>query len=484
MRATSTALTPYRAAVDPLRRADHRAARLRRVAPAPRVVAKGLESFGGSNAASSGGSLGRRNARRAHPKIVPISNARRTVAKNVVLQANDVEDGEELTALDANKPYTPPHALPGDPSSPTHDKFSRHHQDLVSNHIVHQISTEPSTGTLASCNRNLALEMVRVTESAAVAAARWLGKGDKMAADGAAVRAMRQALMHVDFSGRVVIGEGEKDDAPMLHNGELVGTGVEPVAEIAVDPIDGTTLVAGGRNGAVSVIAIAERGALFDPGPAFYMDKLVVGPAAVGHVDITRSPTVNVHAVARALKKPVSEVTCVVLDRDRHVGLVEELRMAGARIKLISDGDVEAAIAVCDPESGVDALFGIGGTPEGVIAAAAIRCMGGEIQGQLWVRSPEEAAACRAAGTDPMRVLRTNDLCGGEEVFFTVTGISDGDLLDGVNFHDFGATTHSYIMRAPSGTIRYMKTYHRWKDRMAQTNKLQDSLTGGGAFKL
>ena len=216
MRATSTALTPYRAAVDPLRRADHRAARHRRVAPAPRVVAKGLESFGGSNAASSGGSLGRRNARRAHPKIVPISNARRTVAKNVVLQDNDVEDGEELTALDANKPYTPPHALPGDPSSPTHDKFSRHHQDLVSNHIVHQISTEPSTGTLASCNRNLALEMVRVTESAAVAAARWLGKGDKMAADGAAVRAMRQALMHVDFSGRVVIGEGEKDDAPML----------------------------------------------------------------------------------------------------------------------------------------------------------------------------------------------------------------------------------------------------------------------------
>ena len=418
--------------------------------------------------------LGRRNARRSHPKIVPISNARRTVAKNVVLQDNGVEDDESFTAIDANKRYAPQHSETSKSNAET-NKFS-----AAQNHIVHQISTEPSGGTLAACNRNLALEMVRVTESAAVAAARWLGKGDKIAADGAAVRAMRQALMHVEFSGRVVIGEGEKDNAPMLHNGEVVGTGVEPVAEIAVDPIDGTTLVAGGRNGAVSVIAIAERGAMFDPGPAFYMDKLVVGPVAVGHVDITRSPTVNVHAIARALKKPVSEVTCVVLDRDRHVGLIEELRMAGARIKLISDGDVEAAIAVCDPESGVDALFGIGGTPEGVIAAAAIRCMGGEIQGQLWVRSPEEAAACRAAGMDPMKVLRTNDLCGGEEVFFTVTGISDGDLLDGVNFHDFGATTHSYIMRAPSGTIRYMKTYHRWKDRLGQTNKLQDSLTGGG----
>ena len=446
---------------------------MRTIAP-PTVVAKGLESFGGSNAPNSGGSLGRRNARRSHPKFVPISNARRTVAKNVVLQDNGVEDDESFTAIDANKRYAPQHSETSKSNAET-NKFS-----AAQNHIVHQISTEPSGGTLASCNRNLALEMVRVTESAAVAAARWLGKGDKIAADGAAVRAMRQALMHVEFSGRVVIGEGEKDNAPMLHNGEVVGTGVEPVAEIAVDPIDGTTLVAGGRNGAVSVIAIAEQGAMFDPGPAFYMDKLVVGPAAVGHVDITRSPTVNVHAIARALKKPVSEVTCVVLDRDRHVGLIEELRMAGARIKLISDGDVEAAIAVCDPESGVDALFGIGGTPEGVIAAAAIRCMGGEIQGQLWVRSPEEAAACRAAGMDPMKVLRTNDLCGGEEVFFTVTGISDGDLLDGVNFHDFGATTHSYIMRAPSGTIRYMKTYHRWKDRLGQTNKLQDSLTGGG----
>jgi fructose-1,6-bisphosphatase II len=474
MRATSTALTPYRTAIEPLRRAAPGTRRPMRTIAPPTVVAKGLESFGGSNAPNSGGSLGRRNARRSHPKIVPISNARRTVAKNVVLQDNGVEDDESFTAIDANKRYAPQHSETSKSNAET-NKFS-----AAQNHIVHQISTEPSGGTLASCNRNLALEMVRVTESAAVAAARWLGKGDKIAADGAAVRAMRQALMHVEFSGRVVIGEGEKDNAPMLHNGEVVGTGVEPVAEIAVDPIDGTTLVAGGRNGAVSVIAIAERGAMFDPGPAFYMDKLVVGPAAVGHVDITRSPTVNVHAIARALKKPVSEVTCVVLDRDRHVGLIEELRMAGARIKLISDGDVEAAIAVCDPESGVDALFGIGGTPEGVIAAAAIRCMGGEIQGQLWVRSPEEAAACRAAGMYPMKVLRTNDLCGGEEVFFTVTGISDGDLLDGVNFHDFGATTHSYIMRAPSGTIRYMKTYHRWKDRLGQTNKLQDSLTGGG----
>ena len=462
MRATSTALTPYRAAVDPLRRADHRAARLRRVAPAPRVVAKGLESFGGSNAASSGGSLGRRNARRAHPKIVPISNARRTVAKNVVLQDNDVEDGEELTALDANKPYTPPHALPGDPNSPTHDKFSRHHQDLVSNHIVHQISTEPSTGTLASCNRNLALEMVRVTESAAVAAARWLGKGDKMAADGAAVRAMRQALMHVDFSGRVVIGEGEKDRAPMLANGESVGTGAPPSADVAVDPLDGTSLVAGGRDGAVSVIAVAEPGAMFDPGPAFYMDKLVVGPRAVGVANIADSPTVNVHNIAKALGKSVADVTCVVLDRERHAGLIEELRLAGARIKLIADGDVEAAVAAASGEDGVDCLFGVGGTPEGVVAAAAIRCLGGEIQGMLWPRDAADAAAIRAAGLDVTRILKTEDLCGGDAVLFAATGVSDGALLRGVRFSDFGATSHSIVMRAPSGTIREMKTKHRW----------------------
>lgn len=315
---------------------------------------------------------------------------------------------------------------------------------------------------LSRTTRNLALEMVRVTESAAVAAARWLGKGDKLAADAAAVRAMREHLSRVDFAGRVVIGEGEKDRAPMLANGESVGTGAPPSADVAVDPLDGTSSVAGGRDGAVSVIAVAEPGAMFDPGPAFYMDKLVVGPRAVGVADIADSPTVNVHNIAKALGKSVADVTCVVLDRERHAGLIEELRLAGARIKLIADGDVEAAVAAASGEDGVDCLFGVGGTPEGVVAAAAIRCLGGEIQGMLWPRDAADAAAIRAAGLDVTRILKTEDLCGGDAVLFAATGVSDGALLRGVRFSDFGATSHSIVTRAPSGTIREMKTKHRW----------------------
>ena len=316
--------------------------------------------------------------------------------------------------------------------------------------------------SLSRTNRNLALEMVRVTESAAVAAARWLGKGDKLAADAAAVEAMRDHLSVVEFIGRVVIGEGEKDQAPMLANGETVGAGCLPHADIAVDPLDGTSLVAGGRGGAISVIAVAESGAMYDPGAAFYMDKICVGPGARGHVDITKSPTINVHAIARALRKSVGDVTCVVLDRERHVGLVEELRLAGARIKLISDGDVEAALAVCDPESGVDALFGVGGSPEGVIAAAAMRCMGGEIQGMLWPRDAADAAAIRACGNDVTAVLTTEDLCGGDAVLFAATGVSDGSLLRGVRLAEFGAASHSLVTRAPSMTIRKMETRHVW----------------------
>ena len=316
--------------------------------------------------------------------------------------------------------------------------------------------------SLSRTNRNLALEMVRVTESAAVAAARWLGKGDKLAADAAAVEAMRDHLSVVEFIGRVVIGEGEKDQAPMLANGETVGAGCLPHADIAVDPLDGTSLVAGGRGGAISVIAVAESGAMYDPGAAFYMDKICVGPGARGHVDITKSPTINVHAIARALRKSVGDVTCVVLDRERHVGLVEELRLAGARIKLISDGDVEAALAVCDPESGVDALFGVGGSPEGVIAAAAMRCTGGEIQGMLWPRDAADAAAIRACGNDVTAVLTTEDLCGGDAVLFAATGVSDGSLLRGVRFAEFGAASHSLVTRASSMMIRKMETRHVW----------------------
>ena len=280
--------------------------------------------------------------------------------------------------------------------------------------VLHGPRDDNRDRLLSSVNRNLALEMVRVTESAAVAAARWLGKGDKMAADAAAVRAMRAKLKEVDFEGVVVVGEGAKDQAPMLFPGECVGSGAGPRADVAVDPLDGTSLIAGGKDGAIAVIAIAERGAMFDPGPvAFYVDKIAVGPEAAGHVNLSRSPTVNVHAIAKAKRKAVADVTCAVLDRERHVGLVEELRLAGARIKLIADGDVEAALATCDPESGVDALFGVGGAAEGVAAAAALRCAGGEMQAQLWPRDAADAAAMRAAGCDLTRVLRTEDLCGG-----------------------------------------------------------------------
>ncbi len=293
-----------------------------------------------------------------------------------------------------------------------------------------------------------------------MAASRWMGRGDKDGADGAAVNAMRVVLQNVRMDGVVVIGEGEKDNAPMLYNGERIGDGSPPEVDIAVDPIDGTTPTALGRGGALSVIAVSERGTLFDPGPCVYMEKIAVGPRARGSVDIRRSPTDNLVAVSKAVGKRVRDLTAVILDRPRHADLIAEVRASGARIRLISDGDVAAAIATGWPGSGVDILLGVGGTPEGVLAAAALTCMGGEIQGRLWPRNDEERAATIGAGYDVDAVLTTEDLVRGDNCFFAATGVTDGELLRGVRYHDFGATTQSLVMRSKSGTIRLIDATH------------------------
>jgi fructose-1,6-bisphosphatase II len=309
-------------------------------------------------------------------------------------------------------------------------------------------------------DRNLAMELVRVTEAAAMAAGRWMGRGDKNGADDAAVNAMRVVLETVTMDGTVVIGEGEKDHAPMLFNGEHIGDGSPPRTDIAVDPIDGTSLTSSGRGGALAVIAVSERGTMFDPGPAVYMEKLAVGPKAAGAVDIRRTPTENLESVAKALGKSVRDVTVVILDRDRHAELITEVRASGARIKLISDGDVAGAISTAWPDSGVDILLGTGGTPEGVIAAAALKCMGGEMQGRLWPRDEPERAATEAAGLSLDTVLHIDDLVRGDNCFFAATGITDGELLQGVRYHDFGATTQSLVMRSRSGTVRFVSARH------------------------
>jgi fructose-1,6-bisphosphatase II len=309
--------------------------------------------------------------------------------------------------------------------------------------------------------RNLALELVRVTESAALAASRWMGRGDKNGADGAAVAAMRAILQSVSMDGVVVIGEGEKDHAPMLFNGEAIGDGSPPECDIAVDPIDGTTLTAYGRGNALSVIAVSDRGTMFNPGPCFYMEKIAVGPEAVGAIDITATPTENLKAVAKAKGESVRDLTVVILDRDRHQDLIGEVREAGARVRLISDGDVYGAIATAWPAAGADVLLGIGGTPEGVISAAALKCMGGEMQGRLWPRDDEERAAALAAGYDLDAVLTTDDLVQGDNCFFAATGVTDGELLRGVHFDARGATTQSLVMRSKSGTVRLIDARHR-----------------------
>ena len=309
-------------------------------------------------------------------------------------------------------------------------------------------------------DRNLALELVRVTEAAAMAASRWMGRGDKEGADGAAVNAMRIVLQTVPMDGVVVIGEGEKDNAPMLYNGERIGDGSPPAADIAVDPIDGTTPTALGRGGALSVIAVSERGSMFNPGPCVYMEKIAVGPSARGSVDVNRSPTENLHSLAQALGRSVRDLTAVILDRPRHADLIAEVRASGARIRLITDGDVAGAIATGWPGAGVDVLFGVGGTPEGVLAAAALKCMGGEIQGRLWPRDDAERKAAEDAGYDLDAVLTTDDLVRGDNCFFVATGITDGELLQGVRYLESGATTQSLVMRSRSGTIRLIEAIH------------------------
>ena len=305
------------------------------------------------------------------------------------------------------------------------------------------------------------MDLVRVTEAAALAAGRWMGRGDKEGADGAAVDAMRIVLQKVPMDGIVVIGEGEKDAAPMLYNGEKLGDGTPPQTDIAVDPIDGTTLTALGRGGALAVIAVAERDSMFDPGPCVYMEKLAVGPDAADAIDIRASVADNLTAVARAKGVSVRDLTAVVLDRPRHGDLIAEVRDGGARIRLITDGDIAGAISTAWPESGVDILFGIGGTPEGVIAAAALKAMGGEIQGRLWPRNDGERAAAIAAGYDLDRVLTTDDLVRGDNCFFAATGITGGELLRGVRYDHRGATTESLVMRSKSGTVRLVEARHQ-----------------------
>ncbi|MEV1293253.1 class II fructose-bisphosphatase [Pseudonocardia sp. NPDC049635] len=305
------------------------------------------------------------------------------------------------------------------------------------------------------------MELVRVTEAAAMAAGRWVGRGDKNGGDGAAVDAMRQLISSVSMRGVVVIGEGEKDEAPMLFNGEEVGNGEGPFCDVAVDPIDGTTLMSKGMPNALAVLAVAERDAMFDPSAVFYMEKIAVGPEAADVIDITAPVAENIRRVARAKHVDVADVTVCVLDRPRHEQIVREIRTAGARIAFISDGDVAGAIAAARPTSGVDMLYGVGGTPEGIITAAAMKCMGGEIQGRLWPTDDAERDRAVAAGHDLSRVLTTGELVRGENVFFCATGITDGPLLRGVHYRGGGATTQSIVMRSKSGTVRLIDGYHR-----------------------
>lgn len=312
-------------------------------------------------------------------------------------------------------------------------------------------------------DRNLALELVRTTEAAALAASRWMGRGDKNGADGAAVDAMRAVLASVSMSGIVVIGEGEKDQAPMLFNGEEIGDGSLPLTDVAVDPIDGTRLTAEGRDGALAVIGVSERGTMFDPGPCFYMEKIVTGPDAADAIDLDRTPQENIRAVAAAKGTSMRDITVVVLDRPRHQELIGQIRSTGARIHLITDGDVAGAIQAAWPDSGADLMMGIGGTPEGVIAATALKSLGGQLLGRLWPRSDEERRAAIDAGYDLSRILTVDDLVSGTNCFFAATGITDGELLHGVHYDNRGATTESMVMRSKSGTVRRVQAHHQLK---------------------
>lgn len=320
---------------------------------------------------------------------------------------------------------------------------------------------ELASQTPEAPDRNLALELVRVTEAAAMAAGRWVGRGDKLGGDGAAVDAMRKLISTVSMRGVVVIGEGEKDDAPMLFNGEEVGSGEGPEADVAVDPIEGTTLMAMGMPNALAVMAVADRHSMYDPSAVFYMDKLVTGPEAADVVDITAPVAHNIHAVAKAKGASPEDVTVCILDRPRHEDLVREVREAGARIEFIAHGDVAGAVMACSEGTGVDLLLGIGGTPEGIITACAVKCLGGTIQAKLWPQKKSEFLNAAAAGLDLEAVLTTDDLVRSDNVFFVATGITDGELVKGVRYRGGGATTESLVMRSKSGTIRRVTSTHR-----------------------
>jgi fructose-1,6-bisphosphatase II len=321
--------------------------------------------------------------------------------------------------------------------------------------------TSPDARTPQELDRNLALDLVRVTEAAAMAAGRWVGRGDKEGGDGAAVDAMRRLINSIPMRGVVVIGEGEKDHAPMLYNGEEVGDGTGPPVDVAVDPIDGTTLMSKGMPNALAVLAVAERGAMFDPSAVFYMEKLAVGPEAADVIDLTAGVNENLRRIAKVKRSSISELTVCVLDRPRHNHLVEQVREAGARIRFITDGDIAGAISAAREQSDVDVLMGVGGTPEGIVAACALKCMGGAMQARLWPRDDAEREKAIGAGHDLARVLATDDLVRGDENFFVATGITSGDLVRGVRYRAGGAYTQSIVMRSKSGTIRVIDSFHR-----------------------
>jgi fructose-1,6-bisphosphatase II len=314
---------------------------------------------------------------------------------------------------------------------------------------------------ISAPTRNLALDLARVTEAAALSAGRWMGRGDKEAADQAAVEAMRLVLSTISIDGVIVIGEGEKDRAPMLFNGERVGNGSGPQVDVAVDPIDGTRPLAFGRTNSIATVAIAPHGSMFDPGPFVYMNKIAVGPEARGKINIEAPITDNLRAIARAKGKSIEDLTTIILDRPRHDQMIAEIRKSGARIRLIPDGDVAAALMTAQSDSGVDVLFGIGGTPEGVISACALRAMGGEIQGKLFARDAEELHRGREAGYDFEKILTMDDLVSSEDVFFSATGITDGELLKGVRYFGDGAMTDSLVVRGLTGTVREITATHR-----------------------
>jgi fructose-1,6-bisphosphatase II len=327
-------------------------------------------------------------------------------------------------------------------------------------------------------DRNLALDLARVTEAAAMAAARFQGRGDKESVDQAAVDAMRAILDTIDMDGLVVIGEGEKDDAPMLANGERVGNGSPPAVDVAVDPVDGTRLTAEGMPGALAVLALSGRGTMYAPGRLVYMDKIAVGEQAAGVIDLDAPVDHNLDRVAQALGKDIDDLTAIILDRPRNQPYIDAVRKAGARIRLIRDGDISGAIATAVPDSGIDILFGIGGSPEAVTAACALLCLGGEIQCRLWPRDDSERDYANEAGLDLDQIIGIHDLVDSEDVFFAATGVTTGELLDGVRFIPNGAETHTVVMRSKTGTVRFIRAHHRF-DRLSKITSAYDGVIQG-----